>query len=126
MTPTSRTVPQEVKSVDGLNGKTDFGTASALSRHSSNLLKAGPDPRRLEDGQVIAIWDAISVLDSDDRRRLGPKIGREILVNGFEWSASKRDEIAVRPADAYLSATIDASGRDSWASAAEHTRNPLD
>jgi len=45
----------------------------------------------------------------------------EILVDGFEWSGSKRTRIEVRPADAYLSATIDAGGRDSWSKAADRT-----
>lgn len=86
-----------------------------------HLARGGPGPQRLEDAQMRAIRDAMSALDSDNRRRLAPRIGANVLVDGYEWSGSKRVAIEVRPSQAYLSGTIDASGRDSWATAAGRT-----
>ncbi|MCI0582616.1 MAG: ATP-binding protein [Chloroflexi bacterium] len=82
------------------------------------LARGGSKPRRLNDAQLVAIRDALSAIDADDRRRLGGGIGEQVLVDGFEWNGTKRQSIEVLPADAYLSATLDGSGRESWATAA--------
>ncbi len=85
------------------------------------LGRGGPQPRDLDDAQIAALRNAIYGIDLESRRRLGPLIGQQVRVAGFEWSGSKRVPSEVRPCDAYLSATIDGSGRDSWARAAERT-----
>ena len=86
-----------------------------------HLGRGGPQPRRMDDRQLTALRDAIYAIAPESRRRLGPQIGEQILVDGFQWSGAKRFPVEVRPCDAYLSATVDGSGRDSWASAAERT-----
>jgi hypothetical protein len=82
------------------------------------LARGGSKPRRLNDAQLVAIRDALSAIDADDRRRLGGGIGEQVLVDGFQWNDTKRQSIEVLPAEAYLSATLDGSGRESWATAA--------
>jgi hypothetical protein len=82
------------------------------------LARGGAKPRRLNDTQLVAIRDALSAIDADDRRRLGGGIGEQVLVDGFEWKGTKRLSTDVLPADAYLSAALDGSGRESWATAA--------
>lgn len=86
-----------------------------------HLARGGPAPRHLDDRQVVALRDAFAAIALDDRRRLGRQVGKEILVDGFEWVGSKRGAIEVRPTESYLSASIDGSGRDSWPTAADRT-----
>jgi len=94
--------------------RAEITVADALEQ----LARGGAKPRHLNDAQLVAIRDALSAIGAEDRRRLGAGIGEQVLIDGFEWKGNKRISTDVLPGDAYLSATLDGSGRESWATAA--------
>lgn len=88
--------------------------ASAGDRHS--LLE-----RPLNDDELCALRDALEGVSAEDRDYLGPRVGRAILIEGFEFdNRHKRKTIAVRPSESYLSKAIE-SGVDTFAKAAGET-----
>lgn len=85
------------------------------------LAKRGlDDPVYLEDHALIALREALRELDDGDLKDLGPEIGRRILVDGHEYERGRQRAVRVRPARAYLPASID-TGKLAWAKAAHRT-----
>lgn len=78
------------------------------------------------DEQLLVIRNVLfGELSVEDRRNLGADVGSSILVDGFEFDGTKtkggkpkRNRVLVIPAEAYMSAGIDGSGRRSWPTAA--------
>lgn len=76
---------------------------------------------RVDDDQLVLLRDAFERLDETDQKALGPRIGRNIELRGFEYDWSGiRTEDWVSPAEAYLPKEIDRE-TDSFARAAGET-----
>ena len=65
----------------------------------------------LTDEQVQALRAAFEMMDPDERKDLGPKVGRSIRLRSFEYESQGRKKIRkdtfARPVDAYLPRAID-------------------
>ena len=65
----------------------------------------------LADEQVQALRAAFEMMDPDERKDLGPKVGRSIRLRSFEYESQGRKKIRkdtfTRPVDAYLPRAID-------------------
>ncbi len=77
---------------------------------------------QLSDEQLIALRNAFEVLDDDQQRLLGPRIGRNIKLRGRTFDElGDPHETWVAPAGAYLPARIDRGEADNFARAANAT-----
>ena len=78
----------------------------------------------LTDEQVQALRGAFELLDPEEMRRLGPDVGKAILLDGYVYELRGkrrvRRSMKVRPVDAYLSKGIDRDP-DSFAVAADRS-----
>ncbi|SRR5579885_2213003 len=112
-------VREWLRSSGAINEAND--TSSVLAR----LAAAGEDGKRLEqplsDAQFQAIWDAFEDLTQKEREKLGPGVGRAIIIDGYQFDEeAKRLSIHDSPANMYLPSSMD-SGSDSFAVAAGKT-----
>jgi hypothetical protein len=76
--------------------------------------------RPFTDDRLLAVRDALERLDEKDWVRLGSGIGRAMKLDGFHYERGHRVEVAVSPASAYLSKSIDRD-QESFALAAATT-----
>lgn len=89
------------------------------------LASAGESDRRIEepltDVQTNALRRAFESLDPPERRELGPKVGRAIVLSAYvhepRSGRSRRREMSASPSEAYLPRAID-HAPDSFAAAA--------
>lgn len=79
----------------------------------------------LSESQLLSIRDAIEQLPPHQQQRLGPGIGRAILVEAFEYTGrDRRVAVNASPSDVYLPRSIDREP-DSFAVAAGATKGIL-
>lgn len=85
------------------------------------LSRTDPEqPIALEDDAVVSIRNTLQSLDDDKRDALAKKIGKVVLVDGFEFYRGKKKQKKVRPSEAYLPTQI-AKDTGGWAAAAKTT-----
>ena len=65
----------------------------------------------LNDEQVRALRAAFELMDPDERKELGPNVGRAVWLRSFEYESRGRKRIRkdtyARPIDAYMPRTVD-------------------
>jgi|GEM_PF-5567666 len=98
----------------GSSEKADENTLKALSRRNQD------DPLFLDENSLLSVRDVLQSLDDDKRETIAKRIGRVVLVDGFEYQKGKKIPSAVRPAEAYLPTQI-AKDTGGWAAAAKLT-----
>lgn len=85
----------------------------------SGAERESPIDLRRRDAVLVRIRNSFDQLSPETRQKLGPGLGRNIVISGFTHRAGRKAPVAVRPADAYLPSAIDKSG--GWPTAAAHT-----
>ncbi|MGW2677857.1 sacsin N-terminal ATP-binding-like domain-containing protein [Streptomyces sp. NPDC001436] len=77
-------------------------------------------PLFLDDDQLVALRDGFLRVPDEERERLGRAVGRAILLHGRRFGPQgNREEVKIRPAEAYLPARLDSVDReDSFETAA--------
>ncbi|MFE9284801.1 sacsin N-terminal ATP-binding-like domain-containing protein [Streptomyces olivaceus] len=77
-------------------------------------------PLVLDDDQLVALREGFLRVPAKERQRLGKDVGRAVLLHGRRFGpGSRREDVQVRPADAYLPAGLDSVDReDSFETAA--------
>ena len=88
-----------------------------------------PMEKLLTDEQVQALRAAFEQLDAADRTKLGPQIGKAVLLQAFRYERKGRKKprkvtAVARPANAYLPGAVD-GGPESFAFAAKQSPNIL-
>ncbi|WP_165985043.1 proline-rich domain-containing protein [Streptomyces sp. YIM 98790] len=99
---------------------------AAVLRIVSRLGQAG---RRLTDGdeateaaRLVALQQALSELPKKQRDRLGPGIGRAVLLNGFTYDKDGTEQARrVQPGAAYLPQSLESADGDRFEVAARRT-----
>jgi hypothetical protein len=99
---------------------------AASGRDAIASLAAREAPTYLTDEKLLVLREVLfTALRSDERKSLGAKVGAVVLVDGYEFepaasrrTKAKRRKVMVAPAEAYLPAAIDATGKRSWPTAA--------
>jgi hypothetical protein len=115
--PAARTALAFAEEYAGLSARPDSLTAlTALSDRD------GGGPLTLDDIDLLALRQALQEADDEQRREMGPRIGRNILVRGTQRTkgARKSSEIQVSPGSAYLPSSIEGQ-TDGFARAAQQT-----
>ena len=83
-----------------------------------------PQPIALSDEQVGALRAAFELIDQDERQKIGPDVGRAILLEGkvYEEKSGRKQVKSARicPRGAYLPGAVDRD-RESFAAAADKT-----
>ncbi|MGA5162242.1 sacsin N-terminal ATP-binding-like domain-containing protein [Streptomyces pseudogriseolus] len=77
-------------------------------------------PLVLDDDQLVALREGFLRVPAKERQRLGKDVGRAVLLHGRRFGpGGRREDVQVRPADAYLPAGLDSVDReDSFETAA--------
>jgi hypothetical protein len=99
---------------------------AASGRDALSSLMRREQPLAVTDEQLLVLRDVLfSELKPDERKGTGGRVGAVVLVEGYEFDAgarrgskAHRRRILVSPAAAYLPASIDATGKLSWPTAA--------
>lgn len=70
-------------------------------------------PLVLDDGQLVALRDGFLSVPVKERPRLGKDVGRAVLLPGRRFGpGGRREDVQVRPVDAYLPARLDSVDRE--------------
>ncbi len=117
--PDAQKVMSWLQSLGAINNSNDI--TGVLHR----LAAAGQAGRCIEqpliDSQLQAIRDAFEVLKQTEREKLGPGVGRAIMIDGYRFDkAAKRIPLHASPAQMYLPRNIDKEP-ESFAGAAGNT-----
>jgi hypothetical protein len=113
------------KVMSWLQSQGAINDATDVTEILRRLASAGNAGNTLEgpmtDSQLLAIRDAFDVLSPSDREKLGPGVGRAIMINGYRFGkGGKRIPTPASAAHMYLPRSIDKEP-DSFAVAAGET-----
>ena len=83
---------------------TSVDVADELAAFAETFVDA---PVYLDAGEVADLRDRFDQLTDVRAAPLGPLVGRAVLLDGFVFRSGKRSDLRVKPAQAYLSKTLD-------------------
>ncbi|MCA1790619.1 MAG: ATP-binding protein, partial [Thioalkalivibrio sp.] len=96
--------------------------AAVLARLARTGAAGGALQEALLDVQVVALRDALDQLSPEGRAKVGPGIGKAVLLQGFRFArGGTREEVTIAPALAYLPTAIERAREPGFAEAATET-----
>ncbi|HEY0015550.1 MAG TPA: hypothetical protein VGC13_04500 [Longimicrobium sp.] len=96
--------------------------AAVLERLARTGAAGGALQEALTDVQVVALRDALDQLSAEGRAKVGPGIGKAVLLQGFRFvRGGTREELPIKPAVAYLPIAIERAREPGFAEAAAET-----